>query len=752
MTYIQTPVVEGSNTVGFKPKRLLPESKKTASWAKEMADWCIANSNITYDPPQKRLYNMFNGERDLSQFNYITKTFGIEFPAKIKHIPLIRPRLNRLIGEEQERVLEYDLISVDTNAINFKKEQMFQIALRAFMRLMTGEIDEEEYMKTGKYLQREFKVNFEIGAHKALEEYIYAHRLHEKFADGFKDRLITGEENYRVRVDRIGEDPKFEVISPMDIYHSPNEVDWISECDWAVHVKRMSSTEIVDAYGEMMTDEEIEKLTNQQDLYAKQAMKVRTLTEMDEVLDNRQMDPDYYMNYDDDLWDVYEVEFKAIRSVNIRVSPNKYDPEKPFIKVLTDEEVLELPAGRQKQVQKRYMEELWRVTRVGVDIYPKVGRVKTAERNTREPSKVYLTFEGQTFSKNIKPFSLVDVTWDLQMLYDILHFHKENLIAMSGTRGAVIDLAKMPDFGHGFDTQDGFMKNLQMFLYYKKMGALFVDSRRDERGYFNQAGTYDDTLGNGLVAVLDAIRHIEETAGEVISINRQRMGQGITPRDGQKVNQDALEQSSLATEPIYNDHDNTKERILAKILNAGKIAWKNGKNGAFMDRHLEQQVFTLEPEFSTHDYNLFLSNKYQSRKRLEDLKGLMMQLSVNGQANSSTAIDVLLATSLKEVEVMLKEDISKAEEQMQMMQQQQAQLEQQSAMAESQAKQAELQMKLQELQADMALKQQEIALKERELNAKIDYDKNQLQLERERVNLERLQLELSSNAKEVKND
>ena len=43
-----------------------------------------------------------------------------------------------------------------------------------------------------------------------------------------------------------------------------------------------------------------------------------------------------------------------------------------------------------------------------------------------------------------QPFSLVLATADLQDMYNILHFHRENLIANSGSKGGYIDVSKIP--------------------------------------------------------------------------------------------------------------------------------------------------------------------------------------------------------------------------------------------------------------------------------------------------------------------
>ena len=73
--------------VYYKPKHNIPESKKTKIWIQQNANWIISTIPSTYNNNLDReAYNLFNGFRDDTQWDHITKTYGIEFPAgKLKH-------------------------------------------------------------------------------------------------------------------------------------------------------------------------------------------------------------------------------------------------------------------------------------------------------------------------------------------------------------------------------------------------------------------------------------------------------------------------------------------------------------------------------------------------------------------------------------------------------------------------------------------------------------------------------------------
>lgn len=741
-----------SSVVGFRPSRLLAESQKTEQWAKETADWCIAHANIQDNPKILSLYDMYNGQRDNTQFDYITKTFGVDFPAKLKHVPLVRPKINRLVGEEQERGVDLQVISVDRDSVDEKKQHIFNYVVRRFIQLQRQEITEDEFRREENFLRRSFRTNKEIAVYHMLKEYIYTHRLHEVFSDSMLDKIITGMEIGRVKLNRVGEDPVVETFSPDQIYYAPNQTKWISDCDWAVRVNNLTSTEIMDFYGEEISKDDQDKIFNRRELYSKEAVKLGGGRTMDDLL-TEPIDIHEHYSWDNDIFTVYEVEFKSIRKVPVHISKNKFNPENPFKKLLTEDQYESLPNNRKKDVKFYYTEDLWRLTRIGPDIHVRIGKVNIPERDQKKPSKVKLTFEGLTFSDKIKPFSLVKATWDIQMLYDIMHFHKENLIALSGTRGSIMDLAQMPDFGFGFGTEEGFMKNLQMFLYYKKMGVMMIDSGKLKPGMtFNQFGTYDDTVGNGLGVVIQIIDHLDRIAGDIINVNRQRVGL-IESRDGKANTENAIHQSALGTEPIFNEHDDFKDRILTKVANLSRLSYaKGGKGGAYVDKNFDQHIYTLEPEHTIGDFNIFVTNRANTKRTVEELKIAAQRYAQEGRIPFQDSIDILTTGSLQEIQTILKERIADTEQRIAAQQEEALQVEQQIEGAKVENERVKLQAELEQMRAEIEISKAELELKRAEVANEIDFKNGQLVLDQKRVDLESLQLQHSDNAKEVRND
>jgi len=81
-------------------------------------------------------------------------------------------------------------------------------------------------------------------------------------------------------------------------------------------------------------------------------------------------------------------------------------------------------------------------------------------------------------------------TADLQDLYDLNLFQKDNLIAQSGVRGAIINMAELPAW-----LGDTPQERLQKFLGYRKMGAALIDtSQEGEQAPNTIYNGFDDTL------------------------------------------------------------------------------------------------------------------------------------------------------------------------------------------------------------------------------------------------------------------
>jgi len=715
--------------VGFRPKQNIPEEQKDWEWARRNVDWCIAMSPIYWKNYDNKLYDLYNGIRKDDDFEHITKTYGVEFPAgKLKHIPLVRPLLNVLEGEYEQRPLNFNVRSEDNDSVNEKLNQMANEMLDAILDVIRDKniIVSSQMDKLEKYYKEDFQTSREIAAHHALKYYINKHHLERNFKDNWIDRMVTGKEYYQVIVNRIGEDPVYKDIRPGNLYYSNSNKKWVRDCDWAVYPQRMSPTQIIDMYGERMNPKDRAAVEEYVDQYYRDSYKLNSYQEADSILEDTE---DW--NSLNGMITVYYVEWKSIRKINLLQNPNPYVEDAPFTKYIPEDKINTVKGSRKKNLKTRYVQDLWQGVRIGDDIYVDLGRVKYARRSYSAPSKVYLSFNGPTFSGKIKPYSLVKETEDLQNLYDVLHFHKENLIALSGAKGMVMDSSQIPDFGVG-DFED----NLKMWMYYKKLGVAWINRAQEGADKtFNQFSTYDDTLGAGLDAVLAMIHHLEELAGRIVGVNRQRQG-AISQREGKGTTEHALVQSALSTEPIFAEHSEFIRQALEDILSACRVAWKNGYTSAYVSDQYLQQIFTFDPEMVDSDFGVYVTNLESDKRSIDELKAFSYQLVQQGMMEFDDLMPLFRKSNLKDIEKQVSVGMQRKKQELASKQNEVEQLQMQLQQAKTQAEIGKLQAEIQKIYNESQKLVMDAQTDQQEMLSKDQNEKAKLGIEAQKVALE----------------
>jgi hypothetical protein len=745
MVLNQPLISERSFGYGFKPKQNIPESQKTEIWAMENVDWCISMSPMWWKTSNDKWYNLYNGIRDEQQFDHLTKTYGIEFPAgKIKHVPLTRPLINRIHSEIEERQFDFTAHTEDTESIEQKISGVSEQILKEVMTLIaSGENLEEALTKMERYYRSEYKSETEIGVQHFINQYMLKHRLDRKFSENALDKLITGREFYRVHVNRIGEDPIYEVLKADELFYSDNAVKWVNECDWAVRAKLMTPTEILDSFGERMKQDDIKKIESWLDMYTKDTFyKMNRPEDADTLLaDSSKAFDNAAINH---KLAVYFVEWKSIRKISYLKNENKYAQDAPFIKILSNEEVVELPKSRRDKVKCGYVQDLYQGIRIGdggsQGIYLDLGKVKYPVRSMSQPSKVFLSYNGLTHNGKIKPYSLIGETSDLQDLYDVLHFHKENLIALSGVKGSVMDMSQLPDFKTGNPAD-----NIKLYMYYKKLGTAWIDRNKEgaDRS-FNQFATYDDTMGAGLKAILEMIQHVEDVAGRVVGVNRQQLGSNEY-FDGKATTQMMIQNSSMVTEWLFNEHDEFVERALTDLSNAARVAYKNGVVGHYTDRQRQQQIFRLDDvNFPFADWGIHITNKSSDKRSIAELKMMTTDMVKKGLMQFRDILPLFKQNGLAEVLREIEITVIKREEEMAKQQAQLQQIQIQLAQAKEEAEIKKLNSQAQEIASNMLLNQRQLELERQAISDKRDVGMAKIDNDNKRIQLEAQQLEIAA--------
>jgi len=126
------------------PKQKTTKNEKTQEWAERCVQGYIGlsrfNKSYLSDRYLEDLYMYYAGEIEDSEYSHVTSPFGKKrenFPAKIHNYNIIKPTVDRLLGEKSKRGLSYTVVNTNEDAVNAKKiakrEFLSDVAKRFFL-------------------------------------------------------------------------------------------------------------------------------------------------------------------------------------------------------------------------------------------------------------------------------------------------------------------------------------------------------------------------------------------------------------------------------------------------------------------------------------------------------------------------------------------------------------------------------------------------------------------------------------------
>lgn len=746
-----------------KSVELSKKEKKKFEYLKNEIDATIA-ACLTGDKENLvQAYNLRNGIRDTSQFSYLWAAYGIEFPSQMRHIPTLRAIFDSLVGMAIHRPFKYHISCVNSDAVNqiFNEyrdqiladfDRYWKNRILAAQMVAQGQSSEAESARQHldrlqrKYKSGDFKSDIEKLSKDMLDWAVNRFKL-QSFVPRFAEDLITaGQAYYQVKVEQVGKKPLIRVLNPLNLYYTKSpDTRWIRDCDRVVYKERMPVTEVWTLYGHRMTKPDQERFMENWGKYI-------VGSDM-EIMDyafgslERTIDFNIQKGIEIPMIDVSYVEWKA----NTRVVVREPDPDMEPV-VDSDMDV------KLSRLRTRYKFQLDRYegVRIGEDIYVNAGESKFVVRDPDDPSDVKLTINGLCYNdRNGEPYSLVLKTKDIADKIDILHYHAENLLALSGTKAIMVNFPDIPvwlDANH--------MKRLMKWLGLVKQGVALVDMSQEGNGSgkFSNMGDADLEMSQAIITIWDMIDRLEAIAYKVTGVSRQSVG-SITQNDGKGTSEIAIQGTQVVTAPLFYTLDEIVEEFLTDVVNACRIAYSEGLQGKIVLGHEGQKIFSIKKDqFKLVHFNVHVNGDGTEERDIEEIKLIAQKFIDNQMLDIELGFDLVTMKSLSDIRNRVKQAVAEGKDNVQ--QQMSQQLEELTRELE-QAKRliTELQTK------DMDYKQAQLQQRQTEIDGKLANEKakldqnalieaEKLRLESKRVDLEALQLEYGDNgrAKEIRND
>ena len=331
---------------GYKvnfPPLLVSEDEKNDKWCEQMIDAIMNYTNGSDQFKSHRIqdlmhYQIYNGEINRESFKYVTEQYGFAYPARLVNYPIIKPKIDLLVGEDLKRPLDYKVSTVNKEAVVRKEDHKVNLMMNALLKDIKEEIKAEighdidmdqENLPIPEdidlYMRYNYREMVEETAQDGLEYLIQSNRLKEVFKNGFRDLLVTSKEFYKVYIK--DKNPYVRRVDPRAIiYDMGVDSDYIDDSQWVGEERWLNVNEILDEYRDSLTQEDVKELTKM--------MQITSHGEMGEW--------NSFVEWID--WNqsegvrvrVVSCEWKSIKRMRFKISPNKYNPNNPFRKLLPD--------------------------------------------------------------------------------------------------------------------------------------------------------------------------------------------------------------------------------------------------------------------------------------------------------------------------------------------------------------------------------------------------------------------------------
>lgn len=601
-----------------------------------------------------KAYNYYNGVRDKYQYANLETNYGIGNPTSIKFTPLIRKHIDAIVGEFLTTDIKPHISCKDEKTLtNIHRDKQLELTkelhdwVSKFLQNSIYEslqgkkqenekiidpIVDQEIKNIKESLDLNFISNYEIAGQNIVQYILQSRKIDfkNKLHQILLDLLISGEAYYKVLPTSNGTNFKIEVEDPLNTWVDKDpKSKYLKNGYKSVVRKWMTQEEIIIKYGNLLTKKDIDDLGELKDYdYINNNMILVTGSgarcgdySNPGLLNNTGVHPEDTYNYNRkfELIPVYEVEWVDwVRTPDGKIKGNRYE-----------------------------------TIRIASDIYILLGEDKDAVRDMDATNEITLKLNGMFYTDGHgNPYSLMLKTADLQDEYDLLMYFKSNILALSGTKGAIVDVATLPEI-----LGDNFEERLLKFIAYRKTGLSIIDSSQEGQSPNQIYGGFDDTVNPGsLQAIQIAIEIVENTASSITGVFRERLG-GIQQRDAVANVEVGMQQSYIITKQYYQVMDTLVSEMLTDALNTARSVYKDGLTGQIIlgDR---KQIFTLMPKYySQTDYDVHLINTADIIKELDLIKQLSIQLSSQNNVDPEILIIVSTSKSLTELKTQLLKSI-----------------------------------------------------------------------------------------------
>ena len=768
------PIIYNSNIFG-QPPQALPSDKKDELWKRANMDWMEQLLKGFLPEKRSRLiknYNVAQGVIDVEDYidtdlNVYKNIFdGVEtamedslladsdiFADDLKFYPIVPSIINVLTGELLKKFDHIKVKAVDeysTNeALEYKKQLMLQYLQQKAQAKIAQQLEShgisqdspefQEQMQQAvqqamsipeiqKFMNRNYKNNYEEWANRILEQSELKHRLKEKEIELFKHQLIADEAYSEIRID----DNDIEVINwnPYDtLVIKPKHVKYTSDADLVSRQYWTTIHDVVSKYRDKIDKALIEKYNTplgvtptfserrlQPDDNQSLMLNEKKLIAFKYMMGGIELDASSKVLVTEGYW-MSRRRLSKLTAIyeGVRIEKIVDDTFKVTIKPVYDKDK-NLIAG--EELEYFYAPQVWKGAKLNFAYGSVPSTVvneneyldksifgkKTDDLNADvsrgwiyidvEPLEYQFTDEHQPFkpkipvvgcdgfekNMNVGKLSLIDKTKALQVMYNGFMNEIDKFAKTEIGLFYIMDQRLIPQ--QSLDGTWGKYNWLKFIMTAKDSGLGVVDnsaSNLEGNPAMQQPSVVNLLNNDRFKSRIELANYCEQQIMKVIGISPQRMGSINSQETATGVNQ-AINNSYSQTELYFYNHTNLMRELKSMILDAEKYieSKKPVSRVNYLNSDVENVLFEIDTEdLLLRRFNIFLTNSTDSQRVLEQLRQLAIQNNTSGasmldlatiiESSNVREIKDTLAASLQNFQ---KQEEAKRQHEQQMLQQQ----------------------------------------------------------------------------------
>lgn len=720
------------NTV--MPSQKMAMSKKTTKWRElcveaisNMGSSSFSNGRTSWGRKQVN-YDLVNSIMNDDDYQYVLDPYGLgnsqvgQQPAQMRDINIIVNKINLLKGEEMSRPFNFQVMATNGAALSFKEEEMKRMLLKTAQQILakesgipelaetnaeTGETTEPQtFEQVEKYSMRSIKDIREQWGNDILEYLQHKENLSLKFNEGWEHALIAAEEVYYIGI--VNGEPKIRVCNPLNCEFDRNPDNPNVEAgDWFREDRWMTAGQILDEYGESLTDKQVSDLDTgdlrqnmSNEMYPGFAYSQEDLNKQSKQ--SSRANSTHYM--------VTQVCWKSMKKIGfVTYEDENGDPQDGIV----DDTYKLTPEMKELgyELEWRWIPDVWHGTKIADSIYVDMEPMPNQSRSMDNPSEVKLPYVGRVYNcTNSIQTSLVDLLKPHQYLYNIIWYRLESEIAKAKGKKMVMDIAQIPK-SEGMD--------LDKWMYmFDNVGIAFINSFEEgkdkfqgQTSQFNQFTQIDMTLSQSIGQYISILSKIESLVDKIVGVTPQREGTTQAAETATGTNA-AINNSSYITEPWFYIHNEIKKKALTQLLETAKFAYPESKKLNYILDDV-QRVFTeIDMEkFADSDYGVFLSNSTRDNMIFTKLEQLSQMALSSDKASFSDVISMFKSNSISELSNLIEESEARKVQENQAQQKAQQEMQQEQLAAMAKEKEEERRFEATQNQLDREARLEEAAIK-----------------------------------------